>query len=534
MHGMIVAPQPEAVEVGALALMRGGNAIDAGIACALAETVVDPQMCGIAGFGSMQVFMPARGVHVVIDFHARAPAASRPDMWVDRILGEAPDGFGFLLRDAVNEIGYQSIGVPGSLKAFAEALAEFGTIGFADALRPAIGLAREGFVVRPHVHYAWTVDESGQGRIGFEERLRFSETGRLVYFHPDGRLKRPGERVRNPDMARTLERLADEGAESFYTGAMAAEIAADMQAHGGLLSLEDLSDYRTVRTAPLWGEYRGHRIASNRPPGGGVVLLEILNILAQFDLGALGHNSPEHLALLAEAIKQATIDKDAHVGDPAFVDIPLDRLLSVDHAAEIAARIRGGEIAHVARMEVAEPRNTTHVSAVDEAGNAFSMTHTLGMPSGVITDGLGFMYNGTMAVFDPRPGRAGSIAPGKGRFSSMAPSIVFRDGAPHIVIGAPGGTAIAPSLAQGLVNMLDFDMPIADAVAAPRIAATSDVVGVSNRIPRYVTDKLAARGTRIARSYQSYAFAGLHGIMIADGRMTGGADPQRDGMALAV
>ena len=230
MHGMIVAPQPEAVEVGALALKRGGNAIDAGIACALTETVVDPQMCGIAGFGSMQVYMPKRGVHCCIDFHAKAPQAARPDMWEHLIVGEARDGFGFLLKDHVNELGYGSIGVPGSLKAFTEALAEFGTMEFADLLQPAIAFARAGFVVRPHVHYAWTMDESGYGRVDFEERLRFSATGRRVYFHEDGRLKRPGERVANPDMARTLERLAAEGPETFYTGAIGGR---DRRRHGG-------------------------------------------------------------------------------------------------------------------------------------------------------------------------------------------------------------------------------------------------------------------------------------------------------------
>ena len=534
MHGTIVAPQPEAVEAGALALRRGGNAVDAGIACALAETVVDPQMCGIAGFGSMQVFMPKRGVHVIIDFHAKAPAAARPDMWEHLIVGEAPDGFGFLLQNHVNEIGYQSIGVPGSLKAFAEVLAEFGTMDFTDILRPAIELAHAGFVVRPHVHYAWTMDESGAGRVGFEARLRFSPTGRQVYFHPDGRLKRPGERVINPDLARTLGRIAAEGPETFYTGAMAEEVAADMAAHGAILGRDDLRNYRTTRTEPLWGSYRGHRIASNRPPGGGVVLLELLHIMGQFDLVALGHNTAEYIAVLAEAMKRVTIDKDAHVGDPAFVDVPLDRLLSNEYAGATAASIRAGERAHVTRLKrTPEPRSTTHISSVDAEGNAFAMTHTLGMPSGVITDGLGFMYNGTMAVFDPRPGRAGSIAPGKGRFSSMAPSIVFEGDRPLIVIGAPGGTYIALALAQGIINMLDFGMSISDAVAAPRISATSDSVDVSNRIPRYVTDAVEATGHKVHRSYLSYAFAGLHGIHLG-ARVAGGADPQRDGMALSV
>jgi gamma-glutamyltranspeptidase/glutathione hydrolase len=186
MHGMIVAPQPEAVEAGALTLKRGGNAVDAAIACALTQGAVDPQMAGIAGFGTMQIYMPKRGIHLGIDFHARCPAAVRPDMWQDLILGQARDGFGFILKDHVNELGYQAIGIPGSLKAYSEALGEFGTMVLKDLLQPAIGHARDGFIVRPHVHHMWTMKESAFGRVDYDERLRFSLAGRRIYLQRDG------------------------------------------------------------------------------------------------------------------------------------------------------------------------------------------------------------------------------------------------------------------------------------------------------------------------------------------------------------
>jgi gamma-glutamyltranspeptidase/glutathione hydrolase len=217
--------------------------------------------------------------------------------------------------------------------------------------------------------------------------------------------------------------------------------------------------------------------------------------------------------------------------------VPLDRLTSRAYAAELARRIRRGDKADVKRLgqpAAAESKNTTQVSVVDEAGNCVTMTHTLGAPSGVITERLGFMYNGCMNVFDPRPGRPGSLAPGKSRFSAMAPSIVFRDGAPRIVIGAPGGTYISLAIAQGIVNVIDFGMSMLEAVAAPRFAATGNIIDVSNRIPRFVTDAVAAQGYTIARSCESYAFAGLHAIEMSDGKWSGGADPQRDGMALEV
>jgi gamma-glutamyltranspeptidase / glutathione hydrolase len=539
MRGMIVAPQPEAVEAGAVALKRGGNAVDAAIACALTQGAVDPQMCGIAGSGSMQIYLPKRGVHLFIDFHARSPAAVRPDMWQDLIIGQARDGFGFLLKDHVNEVGYQAIGIPGSLKAYCEALAEFGTMDLVDLLQPAIAYARDGFIVRPYVHYTWTMKESAWGRVNFDDRLRFTAPGRRIYFHPDGSLKGLGERIQNPDMARTLERIAQHGPDIFYRGEIAEEIAADMAAHGGLLSLDDLKAYRTVRAAPLWGSYRGHAIAANQPPGGGVQLLELLHIAENFDLVTLGHNSPDYIRILAEAMKRVTIDKDRHIGDPSFVDVPVERLLSRSYTHDLAERIRRGAKAHVERLGqpdpvAAESKNTTQVCVIDEDGNAVTMTHTLGAPSGVITEGLGFMYNGCMNVFDPRPGQTGSLAPGKSRFSSMAPSIVFRNETPFIVLGAPGGTFITLAIAQGIINVVDFGMSMFEAVAAPRFTATSDIIDVANRIPRFVTDAVAAQGYKIARSYQSYAFGGVHGIKITDGAWSGGADPQRDGMALEV
>jgi len=539
MRGMVVAPQPEAVEAGALALKRGGNAVDAAIACAFTQGAVDPQMCGIAGFGSMQLYLPKRQVHLGIDFHARCPAAVRPEMWQDRILGQARDGFGFLLKGQVNEIGYQAIGVPGSLKAYSEALAEFGTMALADVMRPAIDYARNGFRVRPHVHHIWTMDEGAFGRVSYHDRLRFSATGRRIYFRPDGSVKHLGDIVQNPDLATTLERIAKAGPDLFYKGEIGEAIDADMKGNGGLLRIEDLKNYRTTRTTPLWGSYRGHKIATNQPPGGGVQLLEMLNVWENFDLRALGHNSPDYIRFLAEGMKLATIDKDLFLGDPLFIDVPVGRLTDKAYAKRLAERIRSGEKADVKRLAqpdpvAAESRNTTQVTVIDGEGNCVTMTHTLGAPSGVITDGLGFMYNGTMNVFDPRPGQPGSLAPGKSRFSAMCPSIVFKGDEPFILIGAPGGTYISLAVAQGIVNVVDFGMSMLEAVAAPRFTATGNMIDVSNRIPRFVTDAVAEHGYTIARSYESYAFAGLHAIKIENGKWSGGADPQRDGMALEV
>ncbi len=264
------------------------------------------------------------------------------------------------------------------------------------------------------------------------------------------------------------------------------------------------------------------------------MLLEMLNILEHFDLRALGHNSPAYIAIVAEAMKIGAVDRDQHLGDPRFVDVPVERLLSKAHAAAMAERIKRGEKTRVPRLAAKEAADTTQVCVVDRDGMCVSLTHTLGTPSGVVTDGLGFMYNGAMGAFDPRPGRAASIAPGKARVSSMAPSIVFRDGKPFFVVGAPGGTYITPGILQAILNVVDFRMSALEAISAPRFCATSDTIWLTNRILRSAERDLKARGYPVKRSPQTYYFAGVHGIRIVDGLCDGAADPGRDGMALAV
>jgi gamma-glutamyltranspeptidase / glutathione hydrolase len=533
-RAMIVAAQPEAAEAGAEILKAGGNAVDAAMACALVQGVVDPLMCGIAGFGSCGIAM-ADGFHGYIDFHAPAPAGARPEMWADLIESEARDGYGFILRGRVNDIGYQSICVPASLRAYRDAQRERGRLPWEQIVEPAIHWAEGGWTVRPHVAY-WWADEGQMGRASGRERLAFTPASRALYCRPDGTPKRVGDRVVNRDLGQTLRLIAKQGDAVFYEGEIAHAIVEDMRRHGGLVASRDLSEWRTARNAPLWGSYRGYRVSTNRPPGGGVLLLEMLNILEGVDLAGLEHNSAEYIRVVAEAMKRATIDKDRHVGDPRFVDVPVDRLTAKAYAAALTAEIRAGHKADVPRLNAggAPSRDTTHVSVIDADGSCVTMTHSLGMPSGVITDGLGFMYNGCMGVFDPRPGRAGSLAPGKARFGSVVPTIVFEGDRPHIVIGAPGATHIAMGVLQVLLNALDGGMSMVEAVSAPRFSATSNAIDVSNRIPRGVQRELEAAGYEVVRSPYSFGFAAVHAIRVHADGLDGGADPGHDGVVLAV
>jgi gamma-glutamyltranspeptidase/glutathione hydrolase len=533
--GMVSAPQPEAVEAGLDILAAGGNVVDAGIGAALVQTVVDPQMCGIAGFGSMHLYLPSEGVHTLIDFHGRAPKAVTPHMWQDLIVRECDDGFGFVLKGEVNEIGYQSMTTPMTIKAFDEAVKRFGTRTLADLLQPAIAYAEDGFQVRPNVAQFWS-RRAENGRIARRRGLTEYPATAKIYTKGDGRLYEVGEVLRNPDMARTYRRIAEVGAEDVYSGDIAQAIVADMAANGGLITFDDLADCATVSADPLSTTYRGHRVATNPLPGGGLMIVLMLNILENFDLAAMGHNSSDYIATVSEAMKIATVDKDQRMGDPAFVDVPQAELMSKDYAAAMAERIKRGEKTHVPRMNTGGPesRETTHICVADCDGNAVTMTHSLGSSSGVVTDGLGFMYNNCMMVFDPRPGHPGSLAPGKARFSAVSPTIVFRDDNPFFLVGSPGGTTITMGNLQAILNAVDFGMTAEQAVIAPRFTATSDTIEVTNRILRAAERELQARGYLTKRHAQSYMNPIVHAIRIVDGVLDGGADPSGDGMAAAV
>ncbi len=532
-RSMIVAPQPEAVEAGAQVLANGGNAIDATLACAFTQGVVDPMMCGIGGLGTLQVYDPRSGEHEVINGLSSCPAACSEDMWSAAFERECSDGYGYVVKNAVNELGHRSVTAPGILRLFAQAHAKYGSRPWASLFEPAIAFATEGWAIRPHVSTMFTLDETAYGRRNMTDKLGYTTDGRRLYLRPDGGPKRLGEIVRNPELAETLGTIAREGVEAFYSGSIAQRIVADMEAHDGLLSAADLANYRPRTGPPLKAAFRKYVVALPDPPAGGVVVGQMLRILERFDLAALGHNSPDYIRVVAEAMKIAGRDKEEHIGDPDFLTPPLDHLLSDAYADACAERIKRGERASLSRAG-ADTKETTHVSCIDANGMVASLTHTLGLPSGVIPPESGFMLNGAMNWYDPRPGRVLSIAPGKRRYSSMSPAIVFEGDKAVASLGAPGGAWITVAVLQVLLNILEFGMTAQEAVMAPRFSATSDAIDISNRIPRATQKALEADGYVVKRSYMSFAFAGVHAITHFGGVLAGGADPQRDGYAAGV
>jgi gamma-glutamyltranspeptidase/glutathione hydrolase len=351
----------------------------------------------------------------------------------------------------------------------------------------------------------------------------------------DGRPYDEGERFSNPDYAGTLRHLARHGADDFYHGELAERMSADLAANGAFVTAEDLASYAAREGAPVAGSYRGLTLATSQPPHGGPTLIAILNILEGYDLAAMAHNSPEYIYLVAMAMKAAFADRNPHLGDPEFGDVPVAWMASKERAAHWRAQIDSGAPIVVSDTPTTAP-DTTHVSVVDSDGTCVALTHSLGMSSGVITPGLGFMYNNSMVNFNPLPGHRNSIAPRKGRTTGMAPTIVYRDGAPALVVGAPGASRIITGVLQVILNVLEFGMSPAEAVLAPRFDCQGNLIVCQARIPEYVCERVRERHpiTRVPQSHGGLALVLAIGIDAATGRRSGGADTGGGGMALEV
>jgi gamma-glutamyltranspeptidase/glutathione hydrolase len=532
---MIVAPQPAAVEAGARVLMAGGNAVDAAVACALVQGVVSPQMCGIAGYALLTIQMAGDAEAHCIDAPALAGAGARADMWADALLRPNPDGWGYFLRGQVNSAGYTSICTPGTVLALATMLDRWGSQSWAEALAPAMEVAREGYMVGDLLAKRWRQPAPYPEACSLLELIERNAEASRIYLKKDGTPYAKGEHLRNADYADSLALLAERGADDFYHGQLAQQMAADLAANGASVTAEDFSNYRLREHTPLRGSYRGYEIAGVNAPHGGPTLTAILNILEGYDLAALGHNSPEYIYLVSMAMKAAFADRNPYMADPLFEEVPVEWMMSKERAAEWRQVIDAGQPINVA-FTAHESPHTTHVTVVDAEGNCVALTHSLGSSSGVISPGMGFMYNNSMINFHPLPGHPNSIAPGKSRTTGMAPTIIYRDGTPVLVLGSPGATKIITSNLQVILNVLDFGMEIEAAVHAPRFDCQANDIRCHARIPEYVCTEVRKRHPieRIPESHGGFALVHAIAIDPATGKLSGAADAGADGMALAV
>ena len=530
MPAMIVCPQPPAAEAGLEVLRRGGNAVDAAVTTAFCQGVLDPQMCGVGGSGMMLVHRRRSGVTETIEFHARAGSQVRPGMWEPIFLREAADRYNFVVRGGVNDAGYQSVAVPGTVAGLALALERHGTISWSDALQPAIAFAEAGFPVSAGLRASWT-SEFNPDQLPMERRIQVTEAARRLYTN-DGELKGIGEPLVQADYGRTLRTLAGDGPDAFYRGEIAERIASDFQANGGFITREDLASYRAEVNRPLESTYRDLRFVAPAPPAGGLPLLQMLNFLEGFDLKSAGWPSVEAARLRVEAMGWAFADRERHLADPHFATVPVERLLDRAYAAEARARVRTGE--RFAGRPPLDAPTTTHVCVIDADGDAVSLTHTLGSSSGVVTEGLGFGYNNYLNCFDPRPGRVNSLAPGKTRITMMVPTIVLDGDRVRAVAGAPGGTKIVTAVLQSLLNVFDHGLTPVEAVSAPRVDYQADAVEAEGRVPASVVDGLREAGYRVNRRLQNYdPYFALAQLILCDpdGTLRGASDPRKDGGA---
>ncbi len=534
MPNAIVAPQPIAVEAGAKCLMAGGNAIDAAVTAAFVQGIVDPHMCGIGGYMLANLHLGNAPGSIGLDAPALAGSKTKPDMWDDQVIGPNPDGWGYFLRGKLNDAGYTSICTPGWVKGMAAILARYGTISWADAIAPAIGVAEDGWIISETQAARWRRQAAYPEACSLLDYLLMNPEAGRIYLK-DGLPYDMGERLRNPDYAATLRHLAAHGPDDFYHGELAAKMIGDLNANGSFVTHDDLTNYALREDAFVTGSYRGYTVTSAASPHGGPTLIAILNILEGYDLAALGHNSPHYIYTLAMAMKAAFADRNPYMADPLFSDVPVDWMMSKERAAEWRGRIDRNEPIEVSFSPTGHP-STTQVTVVDDRGNCISLTHSLGMSSGVITPGLGFMYNNSMINFHPISGHRNSIGPRKSRTTGMAPTIVYKDDKPVLVLGAPGATRIITSVAQVIVNILDFGMSPLEATHAPRIDCQTGAIRAHTRIPNYVLDEVRQRHPAVHVPQSHGGFGLVHAISIdpATGALAGGADSGGDGMALIV
>lgn len=538
-NGMVTAQEAIAAGVGRDILAKGGNAVDAAVATGFALAVTHPQAGNLGGGGFMLIKLADRDDVIALDFREMAPAAADRDMFLDA------DGAVDNQRARFSQL---SSGVPGTVMGLTEAQQKYGTMPLKEVMAPAIRLAEKGFSAPRALTEALAQQQ---------KRLSRDPSSLAYFFKPDGTAHHAGDVIVQKDLAATLKRIAKDGASGFYEGPTAAMIVAEMRANGGLITLDDLKNYRAVERKPVTGTYRGYEVVSMPPPSsGGVHIIEMLNMLEGDDLAALGHNSADYIALLVEAMRRAYADRSEYLGDPDFFDVPIEKLTDKAYAKKLRAEI---DPMHATPSEKVRPglgpakesTQTTHYSVMDKMGNAVAMTTTLNFyfGNGYSVDGAGFFLNNEMDDFSSKPGApngfgliggvANAIAPGKRPLSSMSPTIVLKDGEPWLVTGSPGGSTIITVVLQMALNTIDFHMNVAQATAAARIHHQwlPDVVVAEPGVSRDTLRLLEARGFKLMKDgeggYKRRVMGRANSIIYENGVFFGAADERSPGAGVA-
>ncbi|MGK0152800.1 gamma-glutamyltransferase [Pseudomonas putida] len=526
--GAVAAPDQYGAQVAADILKKGGNAVDAAVATAFTLAVTYPEAGNIGGGGFMTLFVD--GKPYFLDYREVAPQAATRNMYLDE-KGEVIENLSL--------VGARAAGVPGTVMGLWEAHQKFGKLPWSELLTPAIGYAKNGFKVAAK-QYQYRNDAQGM----FKTATNFND-----YF---GNMK-VGELFKQPEMAQTLERIADKGVSEFYQGKTADLLVAQMQADKGLITKQDLKDYKAVWREPMAVSWRGNVVYTAPPPSsGGVALAQLLGIKENraADFKGVAHNSAQYIHLLAEIEKRVFADRADYLGDPGFIKVPVDQLVAKDYLAKRAAQVNPKAISDTDKVKPGlEPHQTTHFSIVDKQGNAVSNTYTLNLDygSGVVVKGAGFLLNDEMDDFSAKPGAANAfgvvggdanaIAPGKRMLSSMSPSLMTRDGKVELVIGTPGGSRIFTSIFQVMNNLYDYGMPLDKAVAAQRVhhqLLPKDTIYFDSYAPLTgpVADELKKMGYVLED--QGWEMGDIQAIRVDGTKLETASDPRGRGVGMIV
>lgn len=526
---MATASKYEVSQVGAEIMKKGGNAVDAAVAMGFALGVCEPFTSGLGG-GGLCTIHTADGQNYFIDFREVAPAAATLDLYLD---AEGKNNGG-------TRSGGLASGVPGEVAGMLYLLENYGSGNLTrqEVMEPAIRIATEGFTVSQYCANA-IAD-------AYETAQNFPEM-QSVYWNDLGLPYEAGDVIANPDLAKALQKIADEGKDGFYKGEIAQAVVDTIQKYGGVMTLEDLANYEVMVHEPVTGTYRGYQVISSPPPSsGGTHLIEILNILENFDVASMKVNSPEYIHLLAETFKLAYADRAQYMADTAFADVPLTGLTSKDYAAVRAALIdlnEAKEPVDFGDPTIYEHTDTTHYSVADAQGNCVAITKTINyyFGSGVMVGGYGFMMNNQMDDFSTDPNSVNKIEPGKKPLSSMSPTVILNaDGSPFMVLGTPGGARIFASVAQIITRVIDSGIPLHDAISIPKIWNNGPQNNLQYETPLKGYEEYAVTEETIAKleemghgEIKTAASGAVQAIQfMPDGSLYGTADPRQDGKAV--
>ncbi len=527
--GVVSSNHPLASQAGVEILRWGGNAVDAAVTTALTMHVVAPVWSMLGGGAFMAIYLKTQSLIVVIDAREVAPEGAKPSQ-------------------DIFATGYGAIGVPGCLSGYQLALQRYGTISLKDALQPAIRYAENGYEIYKGMHeiLADNIDDA------LDKAHDFPTFGEI--YLKDGNIPALGEKIVCVDLAKTLSKIANGGPEVYYEGEISEAIASDIQSNGGFVSKEDLSKYEPRIRESLTGTYRGYEIFSVPPPSaGGSAIIESLNILENFDLRAFGHNTSSSIHVISEVLKHAYSENNKFIADPDYVNVPIHRIVSKDHAREIAGQIDirkasssvspYSDASFNSRVSVSQDAKndsttggTAHLSVIDKERNMASITDSINyyFGSGVVIKNTGILMNDTMRDFSLEHGHVNSVEPGKRPRSWMSPTLVLKNGKPFLALGSAGGPKIVSSVLQVIINVIDFNMNIEKAVQAPRFHCQGNKISLEPTMPLKIRGELAEKGHPVKERNEWWFFGAVQAALVdmRTNQIYGAADPRRDGIAI--